>query len=63
MTVRLECNINDETQATLEELAARRDTTVTEIFRRAVSVFKFIDDHVYEGCTLQLVDRPLQPDS
>jgi hypothetical protein len=49
MTTRLNVNINDETQAALEDLAARRQTTVTEVVRRAVSVYKFISDEVTDG--------------
>lgn len=46
MAVRLSVNINEETEQALKELAARRDTTVTEIIRRAVSVYKFVEDEV-----------------
>lgn len=57
MTVRLSVNINDETEEALKELAARRGTTVTEIVRRAVSVYKFVEDEVgSNGKSLQLVD-------
>ena len=49
MTTRLNVNINDETEAALNELAARRQTTVTEIVRRAVSVYKFVEDEVVDG--------------
>ena len=58
MTTRLNININDETEAALKELAKRRETTVTEIVRRAVSVYKFIEDEVVDGNkTLKLVSR------
>lgn len=58
MTVRLSVNINDETEQALKELAERRGTTVTEIVRRAVSVYKFVEDEVgRNGKALQLVDR------
>lgn len=57
MTTRLSVNINDETAQALKELAKRRDTSVTEVVRRAVAVYKFIEDEVGErGKTLQLVD-------
>ena len=46
MTQRLSVNINDETAQALNELAARRQTTVTEIIRRAVSMYKFVEDEV-----------------
>jgi hypothetical protein len=58
MTTRLNVNINDETAAALRELAARRQTTVTEIVRRAVSVYKFVEDEVVDGNkSLKLVSR------
>ena len=58
MTTRLNVNINDETAAALRELAARRETTVTEIVRRAVSVYKFVEDEVVDGKkSLKLVSR------
>jgi hypothetical protein len=58
MTTRLNVNINDETAAALRELADRRQTTVTEIVRRAVSVYKFVEDEVVDGNkTLKLVSK------
>lgn len=49
MVTKLNVNINDETAAALKDLAERRQTTVTEIVRRAVSVYKFIEDEVTDG--------------
>lgn len=58
MTTRLSVNINDETAAALRDLAERRGTTVTEIVRRSVSVYKFVEDEVAAGGkTLQLIDQ------
>ena len=57
MATRLSVNINDETARALKELAERRETSVTDIVRRAVSVYKFVEDEVSEGKTVQLVDR------
>ena len=48
MSVRLSVNISDETEAALKELAGRKDVTVTEIVRRAVSIYKFVEDEVVE---------------
>lgn len=48
MTTRLNVNINDETAAALKDLAERRQTTVTEIVRRSVSTYKFIEDEVVD---------------
>ena len=56
MATKLNVNINDETAAALKELADRRQITVTEVVRRAVSVYKFIEDEVVDGdSTLKLV--------
>lgn len=39
MTVRLSVNVNDETAALFKREAAAQETTVTEIVRRAASVY------------------------
>lgn len=58
MTQRLSVNINDETAEALKELASRRQTTVTEIIRRAVSMYKFVEDEVTKnGKSLQLAGQ------
>ena len=53
--VKLNININDETKAALEELASRRGITVTETVRRAVSVYKYIEDEMDAGGKLQVI--------
>lgn len=55
MATRLSVNINDETAAALRELADQDGVTVTEVVRRAVSVYKFFVDARAEGETIQLV--------
>jgi predicted transcriptional regulator len=58
VATRLNINVNDETAAALQELAAKRDTTLTEIVRRAVSVYKFVEDEVVDGeKTLEIKDK------
>lgn len=49
MVTKLNVNINDETAAALKDLADRRQITVTEVVRRAVSVYKFVEDEVVDG--------------
>lgn len=56
MATRLSVNINDETARALRELAEQDETTVTEIVRRAVSVYRFFDEARDKGQTIQLVD-------
>lgn len=48
-TTRLSVNINSESAAAFTELAERRNTTVTEIVRRAISVLKFLEDKRRDG--------------
>lgn len=55
---RLSININDDTAEVLRRLAAKKQTTVTEILRRSVSAYKFIEDEcVFGDKTLKTVDR------
>jgi predicted transcriptional regulator len=56
MTTRLSVNINDETADALKELAKDRGTSVTDIVRRAVAIYKFVEDETGSGKSLQLVD-------
>jgi predicted transcriptional regulator len=56
MTQRLSVNINDETAAALNQLAERDEVTITEVVRRAISVYKFVDEQVHAGKHLQLAD-------
>jgi hypothetical protein len=56
VTTRLNVNINDETALALRDLATRRSTTVTEIVRRSISLYKFVEDEPVDGNkTLKLV--------
>jgi hypothetical protein len=54
---RLSVNINDDTAAALRSLAEEDGVTITEVVRRAVSVYKFFDEAKDAGKTIQLVDR------
>lgn len=54
---RLNVNINDETAAALKDLAQRQGMSVTEVVRRAAGVYKFLNDELGDGHTLQLVDN------
>ena len=53
---RLSINISEETARQLKRLAEEHDTSVTNIVRRAVSVYSFLDDEL-EMNSLQLVDK------
>jgi hypothetical protein len=53
---RLNVNLNSETAAALQEIAENRGISFTEAVRRAISVYKFIDDETQEGHRIQTVD-------
>ena len=46
MATRLSVNISEDTARSLRELAERNETSITEIIRRAVGVYKYIEDEV-----------------
>lgn len=54
MSQRLSVNINDATAVALEDSARCRETTVTEVVRRAVSLYKFLADQDAAGNRIQL---------
>jgi len=54
--VRLSVNMNAETAAALRELAEERNISFTEAVRRAISVYKFVDDEAREGRKIQTTD-------
>jgi hypothetical protein len=56
MTQRLSVNINDETATALNQLAERDGVTITEVVRKAISIYKFVDDQIQAGKRLQLAD-------
>lgn len=51
---RLTVNVNVETRRALEDLARKRETTVTEVVRTAVGLYKFVDDHQTAGDRVQV---------
>ena len=57
MSTRLSVNISNDTARVLRDLAERNETSVTDIIRRAVSVYKLVEDEVAEGKSVQIVDR------
>lgn len=50
---RLNINMNEETAAALRELAQRKQISITEAVRRAISVYKFFEDELAEGRKIQ----------
>lgn len=55
MTARLNINVTDADAAWLRAAAARDETSVTEVVRRAVGVYDHIDCAVHAGKTVQIV--------
>lgn len=54
---RLSINMNDETAVALRSLMEKRGATATEIIRRAVSVYAFVEEAVGQGKEFQLRDQ------
>ena len=54
--VRLNVNLNTETAETLKQMAEENGSSLTEIVRRAIAVYKFIEDESREGHRIQTVD-------
>lgn len=54
--VRLSVNLNSETADALKELAASRGVSATEAVRRAISLYKFLEDESKSGRHIQTTD-------
>ena len=53
---RLTVNINRETVAAMKAIAERRGISYTETIRRAVAVYKLVEDETAQGHTIQIKD-------
>jgi hypothetical protein len=53
---RLNVNLNQETAAALKEIAARENISLTEAVRRAIAIFKFVEDEQAVGRKIQTMD-------
>lgn len=54
--VRLNVNLNQETADALKKIASESRISYTEAVRRAISVYKFVDDEIDSGHKVQTVD-------
>jgi len=54
--VRLSVNLGTGAAAALRELMSRKDITATEAIRRALSVWKFIEDERAQGRSIALLE-------
>jgi hypothetical protein len=55
VVTRLNINVSDETAQLLKEMADHGETSVTEIVRRAVAVYKYIEEGARQGKDIQIV--------
>lgn len=53
---KISANLSDEVLEVLRTTAERENLTLTEVLRRAVSVFKVVDDAVQEGQQILIRD-------
>lgn len=53
---RLSVNLSTETAGMLKALAGRKGLTVTDGVRRAITVWKFIEDELAAGSTLAVIE-------
>jgi predicted transcriptional regulator len=57
MSIKTSVNLPDETIDALRELAEKRQTTLTEVLRQAVSTEKFFDTTITRGGKI-LIEEP-----
>lgn len=55
-TLRLSVNLSEQVAAALKELMRRHDVSATEEVRRAISVWKYIDDERQKGNNILVED-------
>lgn len=53
---RLSVNINADAARALKSVAARRQISITEAIRRAIAIYKFVEDESARGNTIQVVN-------
>lgn len=54
---RLSVNINRETAQFIRSVAAYRKISFTEVIRRAISVYKLIEDETLAGNEINIIDN------
>jgi hypothetical protein len=54
--VRLSVNLNQETALAIKRIACRSGTSVTEGIRRAISIYKFLQDENLKGRKIHVMD-------
>jgi len=55
--VRLNVNLNSETAAALRAIAEGRGISFTEVVRRSIAIYKYLDDEGQDGRIIQTLDQ------
>ncbi|WP_157548650.1 ribbon-helix-helix protein, CopG family [Nonomuraea candida] len=59
--VRLSVNLSHETADTFKTLAERKGLSFTEAIRRAITIWKFVEDQLSQGHELAIVESDGNP--
>jgi hypothetical protein len=54
---RLSVNVAPDVGDAIDQLAKRHGTTITDVIRRAVSIYKYIDDETTVGARILVEDK------
>jgi hypothetical protein len=54
---RLSVNVASDVGDAIDQLAKRHGTTITDVIRRAVSIYKYIDDQTTDGARILVEDK------
>lgn len=55
--VRLNVNINSDAAAAIRDISKKRHISITEVIRRAIAIFQFLEHETATGSKIQLVDK------
>jgi predicted transcriptional regulator len=55
--MRINIELSDELTATVKELAKKRDSSISEVIRRAISLENFFDQELAEGTKVLLKSK------
>jgi hypothetical protein len=54
---RLSVNVAPDVGDAIDQLAKRHGTTITDVIRRAISIYKYIDDETTDGARILVEDK------
>lgn len=55
--VRLNININSDAAAAIRDISRKRHISITEVIRRAIAIFQFLEHETAAGSKIQVVDK------